>query len=226
MPLADTRDPNSLSSRLRGKRDVKVRALIQTIFREKGKVSIIDVGGTVEYWNRMGLDFLREHNVRIALVNLLESELSDLADASDIMTNIVGNGCDLYDIADNSFDLAHSNSVIEHVGGWQNMKAFAHEMRRVAVKYYLQTPYYWFVIDPHFYKMPFYHWLPRPLRRYLLSRFPLAYSGRLKDFDRARATVESAVLLDKSEAHFLFPDANIQFERFYGLKKSIIAIRK
>src|SRR3546814_10323990 len=68
-----------------------------------------------------------------------------------------------------SFDIAHSNSVIEHVITWDNMKNFARETRRVAAWHYVQTPYFWFPVDPHFYKLPFYHWLPRPLRAKLRS---------------------------------------------------------
>jgi hypothetical protein len=224
MSLADTRDPNSLSTRLRRRRDVRLRALIEEISAVSGKIDIIDLGGTVEYWQRLGVDFLRAQKARVTIVNVEASELSEIADA-DIFRSEVGDACALTGYADNQFDLAHSNSVIEHVRTWQNMKAFAAEMRRVAPNYYVQTPYYWFPFDPHFYKVPFFHWLPRPIRARLLNRFPIAYSGRMEGIDRAYDVVESALLLDGRQFRFLFPDGATSFERFGGLRKSMVATR-
>lgn len=226
MSLADTRDPNSLSSKLRKKRDVRLRAIIDSIHARKNSVEIIDVGGTLGYWQRVGLDFLRQKNAKITLVNLHASELSDLDGNTDIFTNFVGNGCDLAEISDGQFDLAHSNSVIEHVYGWANMKAFAQEFARVAKCYYIQTPYFWFPVDPHFYKMPFFHWMPHPLRTRLLMWLPLAYRGRIADIDQARSVVDGAVLLDAREMKFLFPDAEIRYEKFFGFRKSLIAVKE
>lgn len=226
MGLADTRDPNSLSTKLRRRRDVRLRELIRSIARERGEISILDMGGTVEYWDRVGFDFLREVGARIALLNRFAGELSPPVGCEDLFTQAVGDACDLSQFEDRAFDLAHSNSVIEHVLTWDNMKAFAAETRRVADNYYVQTPYYWFPVDPHYYKMPLFHWLPRPTRAKLLSTFPIAHSGRVKTVDLAYDVVDRARLLDKTQFDFLFPDANVAFERFAGLRKSLIGIRE
>jgi len=225
MVLADTRDPNSLSSKLRKKRDVKLKLLINSIFTSQNSVRIIDIGGTLGYWERVGFNFLRQNNVECTLVNLHASELDDLGEHTDIFQTMVGNGCNLHDVMDDQFDLAHSNSVVEHVYGWSNMKLFAKELQRVSKAIYVQTPYFWFPFDPHFYKMPFFHWLPRPLRTMLLMRFALAYRGRIDNIDEARSVVDGAVLLDGREMKFLFHDATLTYEKFCGFRKSIIATK-
>src|SRR3546814_8277018 len=75
MSLADTADLQSLSSRLRAKRDVRLRALISAVHDRKGAVRIIDMGGTPEYWERVGLDFLRASNAHVTITHLHETEI-------------------------------------------------------------------------------------------------------------------------------------------------------
>lgn len=224
--LGDPRDPNSLSTKLRKRRDVLLRELIQSIADRQGSVNILDVGGTFEYWRRVGVDFLREAKVTIVLLNLHSSELTDIAGFEDVFSKAVGDGCDLAQYADGQFDLVHSNSVVEHVITWANMRAFAREVRRVGRSYYAQTPYFWFPVDPHFYRMPIFHWLPKPMRAGLLHRFPIAYSGRVPTLERAYEIIDGTRLLDRGQFKILFPDADLTYERFGGLPKSLIGIRR
>jgi hypothetical protein len=126
---------------------------------------------------------------------------------------------------DGEFDLVHSNSVIEHVGAWQDMEAFAAETRRVGRSYYVQTPYFWFPIDPHFYGFPMFHWLPRLMKAWLLKSLPLATAGKLSSLDQALQAVDSVKLLNGRQIRILFPDARIEFELLSGLPKSLIALR-
>lgn len=223
--LGDPRDENSLSTKLRRRRDVKLRALISRIHLESGSVRILDMGGTIEYWHRVGVDFLREIRATVTVVNLEPDELTTAQGDPDIFTTVVGNACNLSGVRDQEYDLAHSNSVIEHVETWSNMKSFAEETRRVAPYYYVQTPNFWFPIDPHYYRFPLFHWLPRPTRASILQSFPVAFSGRIRDVDNAFRVVDAARLLDERQFRFLFPDAEIGYERVAGLKKSLLASR-
>ena len=223
MPLADSHDPSSLASKMRARRAVALKAVIADIARAKGKIAILDMGGTVDYWRSLGLDFLADVGAQITVVNLVAGEPE--LEPSPLVTCAIGDACDLSQFADGAFDLTHSNSVIEHVGAWANMKAFAREARRLATYYYVQTPYFWFPVDPHYYRMPLYHWFPRPVRARLLNAFPIAHVGKIHGVDDAFKVVEDARLLDRRQFDFLFPDAAISFERFAGLAKSMIAIK-
>ena len=59
---------------------------------------------------------------------------------TDRVSLIVGNACAM-ELAENSYDFVHSNSVIEHVGRFADMTEFAKEVRRLTPAYYVQTPY-------------------------------------------------------------------------------------
>jgi len=226
MALDDVQNPNSLSAKFRRKRDVKLRGLIEAIANERGAVTILDIGGTVGYWRRLGCDFLRAHKAHVVVTNFVASELTDLGGDGDIFEQAVANGCDLSEFGDASFDLAHSNSVIEHVGDWRNMKAFAAETRRVGRAYYVQTPNFWFPVDPHYYKFPIIHWLPRPVRARLFNSLAITHSGRIPTLDMAYQVIDDTRLLDGGQFRFLFSDAEISSERVAGLSKSYIAIRR
>jgi hypothetical protein len=126
--------------------------------------------------------------------------------------------------ADNSFDLTHSNSIIEHVGGWERMEAFARESRRLAPFCYLQTPYFWFPVEPHF-LAPFYHWLPESWRAKILLRMRLGHYGPAADMGEAMRTIRQAILLDRAQLASLMPGARIEFEWLGPFPKSLIAIR-
>jgi len=223
--LGDPRESGSLSAWFRRRRAGQLRALIEACAAEQHGVSIIDLGGTPNYWERIGSDFLRTRRVKVTVVNLHESELALAPELAELVTCEVGDACNLSRFDDRQFQLAHPNSVIEHVETWSNMKSFAAETRRVARAYYVQTPYFWFPVDPHYYRFPFFHWLPRPTRARLLNALPLTYSGRIQGVDHAFEIVDAARLLDRRQFEFLFPDSRITFERVAGLPKSMIAIR-
>jgi hypothetical protein len=104
------------------------------------------------------------------------------------------------------------------------MRAFANETRRLAPAYYAQTPYFWFPLDPHFPRVPLFHWMPVSWRCKLLSRFRIGWAQPTRDMDRAMAMVQSSVLLDRSQFKALFPDARHRFE-WLILPKSMIAER-
>jgi hypothetical protein len=212
-------DANSLSSRLRRRRLVHVTKMIQAIFDAKGAVSIIDVGGEPRYWDLFPGEFLVSRNVTINLVNLTKRGKD-----TSLFQCEEGNGCALRH-ANQSFDIAHSNSVIEHVGSWSDMEAFAHEMRRVGRAYYVQTPSYWFPVEPHF-GLPGFHWLPRSARIALVQRYPVGHYEACRSEDEAAELVDSARLLTTWQMRRLFGDAQIVRERLGPLTKSVIAIRQ
>jgi hypothetical protein len=202
-----------------------LRDLINSIPEGGVGIRILDVGGRQDYWERFGLEFLRKKQAKIVLLNVQESELPLHANA-EFFEARVGNGCELSEFRDGQFDLVHSNSVLEHVGNWENMQAFAREVRRTGKRYYVQTPYYWFPIDPHFYAFPLFHWFPRTIRALLLNLLPLASAGRIRELHHAFEIVDDTRLLDNRQFSNLFPDARITFETFLALPKSMIAIRR
>lgn len=220
--LINYNSEDSFAFKMRKKRAERIRMLINKCYEEKGKVDIIDIGGTKVYWKIIPFEFLKEKNVKITLINLPDSVVESEND--DIFTYKSGDGCHLEEYMDEQFDIAHSNSVIEHVGSWENKSIFSNETRRVAKKYYLQTPNYWFPVEPHF-MTPFFHWLPKRIRLWLLMNFNLGWYEKAKSYSEAKENDDGCSLLTEKELKTLLPDGNLFKEKFLVLNKSLIVIR-
>ena len=209
--FADNRDPASLSSRLRRKR---LAFFLSLAARLDKPATILDIGGTEDFWRATIVD--TERGIQVTLLNLSEQSLS-----SPNFTSVKGDARGLQ-FPDASFDIVFSNSVIEHVGDFEDQRKMAEEVRRVGKRYFVQTPNLYFPIEPHF-LFPFFQFMPLVTRAWLLRRFKLGWFDREPDPKRAQAIVESVRLLSKKEMLALFPSSCLFEEKFFGLTKSFVA---
>lgn len=192
-------------------------ALIEGLAIRDRPVRILDIGGTRAYW--ANLRPLWQHlSLELTIVNI-GAEDSD--DPPYFLRG--GDACDLA-LPDMSFDVVHSNSVIEHVGDWAAMAAMAREVRRLAPHHFVQTPNFWFPLEPHYRTIGF-QWLPESTRAALLVRRRFGFCGPEPTFDAAMRNIQAHRLLTRRQMAELFPEGEIRHERVLGLSKSLIAIR-
>lgn len=163
---------------------------------------MLDIGGTDRSWWFAGWQG------RIVRINLDRT-------ASSSGLRVVGDGCQL-PFADRSFDVAFSNSVIEHLSTLNAQVRFASELRRVAARYFVQTPNRWFPIEPH-YLFPFFQFLPVAVQRWLHTHFDIGTFKKTDPFGTIR-------LMTRAEIKTLFSDARLVPERFGPFVKSWYAV--
>lgn len=209
--IADNRRGNSLAVKLRRKRFDLFKRLLSTIPKP---LRILDVGGTEVFWEMMG--FAEESDVDIILFNRSKIPVS-----YPNFTSIVGDARDMRRFGDDEYDIVFSNSLIEHVGDYEDQKKVADEIARIGKRYFVQTPNYYFPVEPHF-LFPFFQYLPSKLKVFLLRRFNLGWYKKIKDYQKAAETPNSIRLLKGRELMQLFPGARIYRERVLGLTKSFI----
>ena len=213
-----------MQQRFRAARFRQVQTMIDRLVETHGDIRILDAGGRAEYWNMLSPEVAGR--VHLTILNYSE-ELDDYSDrvgAQVRYENVVGDACDMPQYADASFHLVHSNSVIEHVGSYAKMLAFAGEIRRVGQDYYVQTPNYWFPVDPHI-AFPVLHWLPDPVRIWIQMHTRVGVAGKT-DFAGAADRIDDCRMISQGMMRKLFPYARHSAERFgIILKKSLIASR-
>jgi len=223
--MAARNDPytnkNSLEFGMRQRRFAAVQALIAAAIAEHGFCHILDLGGTETYW-LIGRDFLEKNRGRlhVTIVNTEEQPVRD----PGMFTFVKGSATDRGLFMGRVFDVVHSNSVIEHVGSWQDMQAFAGNVRRLGRRYYVQTPNYWFAYEPHF-RFPGFQYLPEPVRVRMIMRFALGFFSKVTDIEEARDIIYHHRLLSTRQMRGLFPDSRVFHEKILGLNKSIISVR-
>ena len=202
-------DEDSIGARLRRRRwEQLVRR-----FPEIDQMRVLDLGGTVEHWQLAPV-----RPASLVVVNIYGQETAD----SHVRT-VVGDACRLPDeLRDEHFDLVYSNSVIEHVGGHLRRVDMAEEARTHGDHHWIQTPYRYFPVEPHW-LFPGFQFLPVSARAWLSSWWPLGWSR-----PRGRAALGNVLeteLVSGAEMAYLFPDSDIVHEKVLGLTKSLIAVR-
>jgi ubiquinone/menaquinone biosynthesis C-methylase UbiE len=182
------------------------------LFAPSPEARVLDIGGTPQTWvseSESPAEFL------VVLVNICSSDKIDNGRFTSIQVDATQ-----LPFADNSFDIAFSNSVIEHVGTWEKQQEFAREARRVARKLWIQTPARSFPIEAHL-LAPYIQYLPKNVQHSIVRWTP---RGLLTP-DVVHGIVDEVRLLTYREFRHLFPDCLIFKERLFGLTKSYVAVR-
>jgi hypothetical protein len=209
--VANPDNPRSLSARARAKR----WAEFTRRFPDLGRFRVLDLGGTPVYWR--GAPVPPAH---VTTVNL-DPELRDSA-SEDWIRVVIGDACDP-GLGDERFDLVVSNSLLEHLGGHAGRSRFAEVVRRHSDRHWVQTPYRYFPLEPHW-LFPGFQFLPRAAKLAVTKTWPLGHR-HTRDAERAAALVDEVELVSAGAMRGYFPDSQIWYERAAGLPKSIIAIR-
>jgi SAM-dependent methyltransferase len=210
-------DPRRLwgffARRFRPGRIRKMKAMLPGV---AAHATVLDVGGRAAWWQMM-----QPATPHVTIVNVETEDSAQITAAG--YRFVVASGCAL-PFPDKSFDIALSNSVIEHVGDLDAQRRFALEVLRCGTAIYVQTPNKWFPVEPHL-LMPFAHWLPRRPQRALipfLSVWAIATRPPAAAID---GFLDSTRLLTRGELVELFPGCEITEERVLGLVKSFIVTR-
>jgi len=174
-------------------------------------ITLLDIGGKINFWENRGLAGNNDYIITIINIEKEKSNYSNI-------NCLIGDATNLNQFNNKSFDIVHSNSVIEHLYNFENQKKMASEIMRVGQKYIVQSPNKYFFLEPH-YLLPFFNIVPEKIKYLILTKTKLS---RLKKWDKnfAKQYIKEIRLLSEKEMKTLFPKSKIYFEKFLGMNKS------
>jgi hypothetical protein len=204
----------------------RLRRFNQFLKYASGRIRLVDLGGTVKFWEDWGL--AKQPLLDITLVN---DHHLDKTHENDPITlpNIHRLRADVLtltakDLAE--YDVIFSNSLIEHLPGPQAQQQLARAIIASARPYFLQTPNKHSPLDPHFPRpyVPFFAIYPRSLQARLLSWSALGSGSAAPSYEAALARLRNYYPLTTRDIRLLFPQARVVVERPLGVPMSIIAM--
>ena len=213
--LVDDENASSLAARARAQR---WEALLAR-FPGLSDMRVLDLGGRVSNWAKAPVC-----PEQVVILNI-----EDQPESFDQFEVINGDACSPpIELQSEQFDLVYSNSVLEHVGGHYRRQQFAETVRQYGSRYWIQTPYRYFPIEPHW-VFPGMQFLPVTARSAISARWPLGWAHHLSDPPKGKmahvALVMEVELMSKTEMLQYFPDSTVVGERFAGWTKSLIAVK-
>lgn len=192
------------------RRRVRMR-LFSEVMMLKPTDRVLDLGGHPDIW-----DFV-DVPLRITILNLPGNVIRKDVGPHEF-SYVEGDACNVVGFTESEFDLVYSNSVIEHVGDESKQSEFAAQVRKFNAAFWIQTPSKWFPIEAHC-GMPFWWFYPSTFRSWWITR----WRPKLPAWTEM---VEGTRVLEKSKLEELFPDSRILTERYLGIPKSYIVVRK
>ena len=164
----------SVASRLSFRARVSSYRLFMDEFRPKPKTTIVDVGVSTDTSNIEAnvLEQFYPHKERLVCAGL-----GDGSGVEQLYPGVQFRSIQPHarlPFADQEFDIAYSNAVVEHVGSSDQQRAFIAELCRVAARVFVIVPNRLFPIEHHT-ALPLVHYLPLATFRRLLGNTRLAY---------------------------------------------------
>ena len=121
------------------------------------------------------------------------------------------NASDLHEVGDDSFDIAISVGMLEHIRPRERLLAAIGETQRVARRYCFVVPHKYAFLEPHFFLPLFAVW-PGWLKSFLIKRFTLGTQQRQPSGEWQRIN-----WLSRREWQALFDDPNLLItNHWYG----------
>ena len=209
----------SFTDKIVVKKRLEIVSIINSLIRENNLISCLDIGTTSD-------ERIESSNIVVKLLKGLKIKKS--LSNQDISINLfdkifkksITNDFTQKEINKLSSDLVLSIATIEHVGNFKNQKKMLENIVKMTDQYFVfTTPNRYFPIDFHA-KLPFLHWLPKSIHRFVLKTINLRYFSYEQNLN----------LLSKNDLETILKFKNVYYTikkiELFGLTSNFLVIGK
>jgi hypothetical protein len=196
--------------------------------RQTGRLRIVDIGGTVEFWEKWW-EVTDADGIHVTLINTHEVDISCRGQASqhDFIADVRKDATTLTTSDLQHYDVIFSNSFLEHLKTWSDQRSLAENIISSKTPYFIQVPNKHSPIDPHHPFVPFFALYPKWVRARLVTISSFGNPGqKAPSLAAAYEWQDGYTPLGVAEMQKLFPNATFKIERPLGIPMSIIAFQR
>jgi hypothetical protein len=181
--------------------------------------SAIDIGTTSDIENKSSNFIIKNLNIKqTKITSLTDQKINDVFFYKKIKKSITDDYTN-EEILSIKSDLVVSNATIEHVGSYKNQLKMIENVINLAKKIFIiTTPNRYHFLDFHT-KLPFLHWLPKKVHRYILSLLGINFFSKEENLN-----LLSSKELDNMMQDINFKNYKIIKINFLGLCSNLILI--
>tara|TARA_B100000029_G_scaffold512832_1_gene610591 strand:- start:2111 stop:2782 length:672 start_codon:yes stop_codon:yes gene_type:complete len=203
------------------KKRIEILSIIKSLIDFKMISSCLDIGATNDI-ERKSSNFLIKNLKEIKILKSISIQEMDESFFNTSLNKSITNDFTNIEIEKMSSDLAISSATIEHVGNEKNQIKAIGNIIKLSKKYFvITTPNRFHPIDFHT-LIPFIHWLPKKVHRFLLKIIGLNYFSKEENLN----------LLSKSDLEKMMRSFNdlvdykIKTINLFGFVSNFIVIGK
>ncbi len=196
--------------------------LFKAIMEPTPQMRVLDVGAEINPNGNRGLQLIDCYPWKSNLyaANTSAEHVSSMKRHYPEINAVLADACNL-PWPDKFFDIAYSNAVIEHVGGFMKQRRMANEIMRVAKRWFVATPNRRYPFEFHM-RLPLVTWLPG--NAYLWVGRIISYSHVRKKYMFGITKMQGIRLMTAKELKQCFPSSKIIKQRVTFMPETLIAV--
>ena len=196
---------------------LEIISIIKEELKNKNLKDILDIGTTVDNSESSNIIIKSLKNFEIYKSISDQKIISNFFSKSlqkSITQELSSNEIDIF-----SSDVVISNATIEHVGSYNEQLKMIENIIKLTKKFFIiVTPNRLHPIEFHT-KIPFFHWLPKPIHRKILSLIGLKYLSKEQNLN----LLKTNNLIDMMK-NFEYMEYDIKYVKFLLFNSNIILI--
>ena len=210
----------SLFEKILLKKRQEILSIIKEFLKDKKIIDVLDIGST-EDENNESSNYLIKNIGNYKRYNSISDQTIKSNFFSKTLQKSITEDFTEHEIQSLKSDLVISNATIEHVGCFENQMKMCSNVINLSTKYFIIiTPNRFYPFEFHT-KIPFIHWLPKKIHRFILRAIGLKFFAREENLNLVSELDFMLIMKRLHQVNFQIKSIN-----FFLVRSNLILIGK